>query len=344
MLLDISFEAIEHFIPFIHPMKDIVRPYYQFCESISKQFSIVKPMHQSKTRPIVDDNPFIITEIKQEIHKLTHKTQVSLQCGETRVDIVIYHKQEPLETFLKHLLQTIAFVVNIQHHKVTTLDITIYLTDVKRLADTGDILDKKQVNGGSCQYFPNKAKITLWRKEELLKVTIHELIHGLHYDYKQDPEELIYHYQQKYDLSSTKMNTFEAYTEIHAELIHCYLLTYFTTGCDLDLFAGNVAIEREFSRFQVGKVLDLCKANNDINKETNVCAYYIIKTEIYDDLHNFVSICQSLNHPLIKLSNLSKYINYLKKLTKVVYKKKTIDTVLDNTTRMTCLELNLFET
>ena len=74
------------------------------------------------------------------------------------------------------------------------------------------------------------------------------MIHGLGYDYKQDSNDIVEHYRSKYNITSKKMNTYEAYTEILAELIHSYLVSKFyhniSPTFDLyDLFVSNVGIE-----------------------------------------------------------------------------------------------------
>ena len=45
-----------------------------------------------------------------------------------------------------------------------------------------------------------------------------------------------------------------------------------------------ISIEHQFSQMQSSKVLELLQHNKDVNKETNVTAYYLIKTELYNDL------------------------------------------------------------
>ena len=137
------------------------------------------------------------------------------------------------------------------------------------------------------------------------------------------------------------MNTFEAYTEIWAELLHSYLITRLYNK-SYDIFVANVGIEMEFSQLQATKVISLLDKNKDMNKETNVCAYYLIKTELYGDLHNFLKFCLSNNKDIIKLTDTSKYFDYLKELNKVNKKKYKVTSYLRHTTRMTCLEIDLF--
>ena len=189
----------------------------------------------------------------------------------------------------------------------------------------------------------------MWRKEEIVKVSVHELIHGLSYDYKQDTPEIIKHYKDRYGITSPKMNTFEAYTEIWAELIHCYLVARLIHSIkpktnSYHIFDAFVSTEIEFSKFQSNKVLDLLKLNKDVNKETNVTAYYLIKTELYGSLDTFLKFCLNNHDNFIKLKDKIKYLDYLKgiKDIKDIKKLNTTSDYLLKTTRMTCLELELF--
>ena len=138
------------------------------------------------------------------------------------------------------------------------------------------------------------------------------------------------------------MNTFEAYTEIWAELLHCYLLSKLSDKHSYDLFCANVGIEREFSRLQSSKVLSLLNKNKDVNKETNVTSYYLIKTELYNDLSNFLQYCMRFNQDMIKLTHKERFLDYLKTLPNVTKKTMKVTGYLKQTTRMTCLEMKLF--
>ena len=97
-----------------------------------------------------------------------------------------------------------------------------------------------------------------------------------------------------------------------------------------------------FSQYQSTKVLTLLDKNKDMNKETNVCAYYVIKTELYQDLDTFLEFCLQYNKDIIKITGTTKYFDYLKGLPKVEEKKSKTNKYLRNTTRMTCLEMDLF--
>ena len=60
-------------------------------------------------------------------------------------------------------------------------------------------LGKGEVNSGSCQ-IGDTTFINIYRIEELIKVTIHELIHAFRYDNFRDSPQIIRHYQKKYNI------------------------------------------------------------------------------------------------------------------------------------------------
>ena len=167
-------------------------------------------------------------------------------------------------------MYALSFTSLVGPHTVKTVNMTYYLLDVKRVLDNDNIFDKEEVNGGACGSMDDRCDITVWRKEEVLKVSIHELIHGLSYDYKEDSTDILNHYKGKYDITSEKVNTYEAYTEIFAALLHSYLIARFYRMVDrsvnrYELFMANVGVEMGFSHLQASKVLTL--TDKDMNKE-----------------------------------------------------------------------------
>lgn len=344
MLIKSSFVAINHFLPFIKPMKGNLYKLFTYFETYKPSYELV-PSTQLTSSISLKDEPFIDEHLKKDILQLKKYKQVIFKTGITTFTIHIYYQNENLEYFLELLKYTLSYVCLLGPHKKKEIIMKYYLLDVKRVLDGDNLLDKEEVNGGACMSYGEKSVISVWRKEEILKVSIHELIHGLEYDYRNDTREIISHYQSRYKVTSNKMNTFEAYTEIFAEYIHSYLLSvWYNPYNRYELFMSNVLIEREFSRFQSNKLLNLNSSFIDMNKHTNVCAYYLIKTELYNDIQSFIQYCLTKNSSFIKLKNISNYLDYLKKVNQVK-KKKTyrINNYLDTTTRMTCLEIDLFK-
>lgn len=352
MLTKESYVAIDFFSPFINKIKgQSLKKLCTFFKQHVVDYSIIYSNEEYKTISYksLQTERFIDEHLKKEITLLSTFKEVTIQSGNYTFHLQFYYdRQDNLNKVIDVLSYAISFTSQLSRHKLKDITIKYYLLNTKRVLDGDTFFDKEEVNGGACWSSPEECDITVWRKEEILKVTIHELIHGLSYDYKQDSNAIIQHYQSKYGITSPKMNTFEAYTEIFAELIHSYLLsrfihTLYPNVSEYDLFSFMVSIEMEFSQMQSSKVLDLLQLNKDVNKETNVTSYYLIKTELYNDLPNFLNFCYDNNENIIKMNDTTKYFNYLKDVKAVVKKKyKTNNSYLQKTTRMTCLELDLF--
>ena len=344
MLTKQSVIAINHFLPFIHKMKGNLHSLFTHLEQFEPTYHQISTSTSKKkiTLAELDNEQFIDDHLKKDIIKLTNCRKVVFQVHATKFTLHIHYKNEPLDTLTTTLMYALSFTAMLSQHTLKDVHMNYYLLNVKRVFDGDYVFDKEEVNGGACWLSNDECDISVWRKEEILKVSIHELIHGLSYDYKQDSADIIQHYQKKYGINSPKMNTFEAYTEIWAELLHCYLVSKLSDKHSYDLFASNVGIEIQFSQLQSSKVLTLLDKNKDVNKETNVTAYYLIKTELWLHLQQFLHYCMANNKDIIKVTDTSKYFEYLKGLQKVIKKNMKVSGYLKQTTRMTCVEIDLF--
>jgi len=360
MLTHNSYLAFDTFSPHTKPIGGNLKDLWSYFESVDIDYEIVSVKDQQKklSYQSVSNNPFIDKHLQKDILAFNNYRQVIIKSGLFTFHLHIHYLNvDDLDLLVDTLAFALSFTAHLADHKVKDITMTYYLLDVKRVLDGDTFFDKEEVNGGACWSSPEECDITVWRKEEIVKVSVHELIHGLSYDYKQDTPEIVKHYKERYGITSPKMNTFEAYTEIWAELIHSYLLARLihsikpntikpntikpTINC-YHIFDTFVATEIEFSKYQSKKVLDLLKLDKDVNKDTNVTAYYLIKTELYCDLNGFLNYC-SVNHDnFIKLTDKIKYLDYLKNVNILNIEKKDIASdYLKKTTRMTCLELEV---
>ena len=108
---------------------------------------------------------------------------------------------------------------------------------------------KNEINSGFCRNGIFESSITIYRKEEIVKVLLHELIHALQYDYRDDPQEVVEFYQEKYNISSEKVNSY-AYTEIWANLLNCFLISQFHNRNQKSMFYALIYLESNFCELQ----------------------------------------------------------------------------------------------
>jgi hypothetical protein len=216
---------------------------------------------------------------------LLAKTSFHFTLNRCNITIHLFskHTNKPL---IQELAKVVQYVFSLSRNDLKHVIINIYLIDKKKKNTPGmKKLSCNEINSGMCQR-GKVTTITIYREEELMKVLIHELIHGFQYDNYEDTDKIIKHYQKKYHMSSTKINTNEAYTEIWANLINCYLISQKPGRNNYNLFLILIALENEFAKFQAEKVMYLTgldgKESVDINKDTNVLSYFIIRNELYE--------------------------------------------------------------
>ena len=297
------------------------------------------------------ESPFISDDIFENIKKLKKHKNIIFKTNNSTIHLNVYYKNEDLKKFLNRIIEAICFMFNMSDHNVEICTINYYLVDNKKIIQTNknyleDHLSQKEVNSGSCSH----DTINIWRKEEVLKVTIHEVIHLLNYDLKNVDTILKEVYKKKYNVTSDRINIYEAYTEIWANLINIYLIIKDETTIkkSLKLFSQYIEYEKFFVNYQACKIFfitGLCDKVIDIDKHTNILPYYIIRNEIFSDLRKFLNYCKEKNSNYIKLNgNLNNFLFDSKKCKKnnrlFTNSKKT--SIIYNTTRMTSIELNLF--
>lgn len=300
------------------------------------------------------DCPFITQNVRKDLLKIKKKTSCSFKFGNINTTLTLYYKpSENVENCINEIIDTIHFLFSI-YPTNKDIKINIYLTDTKKILpnyynEDAFIFNRDQANSGSCLRSSEGSIVHIWRKEEILKVLIHELIHALCIDEIHDSTDIIEHYKNKYQISSDKINTNEAYTEIWANIINCFWISQKVKKKPYDLFKTLIALEKEHSLFQSLKIFKLSKLNEeiiDINKDTNILAYYIIRCELYNNLTNFLEFCRGSNNDYFKI-NINGWFSLLKnnpiiKKNDKKLKRLNTDDFKFKTTRMTAIELKLF--
>ena len=82
------------------------------------------------------------------------------------------------------------------------------------------------------------------------------------------------HYNHKYNLKGTHINSQESYTEIWAQLINCYLISQHTEEeKQYEMFLTMVLLEKEFSNFQSDKIFNHTNLTNE-TIDINNCLLY----------------------------------------------------------------------
>jgi len=179
-------------------------------------------------------------------------------------------------------------------------------------------------------------EIIIYRKEEFLKVFIHETFHTLGLDFSNMPlTNFNKKIKQIFPIKS-EFNLFESYAECWASIMNGLISAYFLTDKkeeeEFYLYSEFcIRFEQIFSLFQMVKILDFMGLtytnlyNNDtisngirrylFKEKTNVFAYYIIKNVLLYNNDDFLIWCKKHNNNLLTFNktnhNLEAFIQFI---------------------------------
>lgn len=189
------------------------------------------------------------------------------------------------------------------------INIYIWLSnDKKILPKKSIILSAKHINSGSSYVLdlnnPKNGDIHIWRKEEILKVLLHELLHSLRYDYHALDHNLDSIINKKYNVNS-HINVNESYTETLATILNCMYCSI-EYNRDYEYFLALLNNEQNHSLHQVNKILkhqnyyhhnQLLRKYSDkkFMQNTSVFSYYILKAMALNNITLFIKFASKNN-------------------------------------------------
>ena len=249
-------------------------------------------------------------------------------CSEKINNIIIF------ETIIR---RTIFMMIISNTYK--SLNIELYDTPFKKTFNCNNhkkcgLLSPNNVNSG-VSYLNN---IVIFRKEEMLKLLIHELIHALDIDNKFETSQDIIKILELFNINNSKLLVNESYVETWAIIINIFLVLYEkktkgTKEHKIMLFKKYIKKEVVHSLQQCSK---LCMFYNidDFNKiyrknkdtikyvdGVNTFSYHIIKTINLNNINNFMkNFCDNV-YVLPKKYNFNRYILFIIKYNKTIIDK-----------------------
>lgn len=267
----------------------------------------------------------------------SNKTVINTNNNNQKININIYYNKEKVDDFINYILFAIHFMLKYSNFN-EDFQIDYLLTDYKKEVNSkerGQIFTQNEINSGLT--YLNKNKVIIWRKEEIFKVTIHELIHLFKLGTKKNYIDLINHYKKIYNVSSRYILIDEAYTEFLAILINNYLISKFLKK-SYNYFLYLLKLEINFTKYQCEKILYLSRKNDtdliDMNKHTQVLSYFFIKYDMFKNIGNMVK--------LILINNLNNLDKILLDSKSIKYKKIDKNKKEFKTMRMSLNEVKLF--
>ena len=287
---------------------------------------------------------FITTLIYKSIIDYNSIHSYDIIINEDIIHLNIISKNRSIKkSELNDIIAVIRFFreLDIEFPKIT-LKITIWMSDLKKMLPHTGILTSENVNTGFTIYKKSDIskneydvkEIYIFRKEELHKVLIHEMIHAYdldsyfihnHHKYS-DRLEDIYNIHSKYGIK-----IYESYVETIAILLHCMYLS----KKDKNSLNKAILLETKYSLFQTAKILEyynihsIKKLKNNIYEESSIFSYYIIKSVLLFNIKAFLKMCHTHNINYIQIKK-----NWIAEFTELIQKslaKKNFIHIIDKT-------------
>ena len=275
---------------------------------------------------------FTSLEILHEMENLLeyrHNYKIKYNYGSNNTIIInlkIYSKNKTInktfiDTIIKRILVMGLLKQNRKSYTKNTINIILIMTNKKKVLNMDyKHMGPKEINSGLASFGDDiTSKIVIYRREELEKLLIHELIHYLKLDFSYIDFPDFYNYVNISPITHITPN--ESYTETLACYINCFMCSYeYGTKKNIKLAQKFINYELKYNLYQVAKILVYFNFNEAIDffcpydihnkkdnmgiftQSTNVLSYFIIKTSLLFDSKRFLSFFKRTNNLSINIT------------------------------------------
>lgn len=332
IILQLYDEILEAYNYLIYSKKKNNSIYSYHIKKITSVNEIPRPVSFSK-----DSFPLEITQYINDNSAYELSYTFSLFERNVRVIFILENKEDLyIEAFNRRIETMIMWLYIANKHSTKkcaeSMNVFIYFTSLKKSivknSDNTNILYEKNVNTGFTFTCPKKSEIVIYRREEFIKVFIHEVFHNFALDFSDLNNSKVNQRILSLFKIKSRVNLFEAYTEFWAEFINALFCSFFSIKNKTNTFEflerANYVINLEVSHsfFQMTKVLhhmglsyqDLY-LNNKYSEErrnlyyierTHILSYYIVKTILMNSYQDFLKWCHNNNDNLLEFKKTEK--------------------------------------
>jgi hypothetical protein len=304
--------------------------------------------HKSRQKIIPDSCPFLPTEIKSDIESTEYELYtIYIYKNDTCFEILLYSKNPiDIQRFLSFIRISLVLCSN-----NATLEkkykMTFILTPYEKECETHiERLENMHVNSG----YSYKTEICLFRKEELLKVFIHECFHMFCLDFKDVDIDFKKLLQPLFHVNSDYL-LFESLCEFWARTLNSAIFAFFvnkhTSYEEFErIFNLNLNLERAYSLIQMKHFLskfnmryeDLIHGSiKSYNENTNGICYYVITALLFFNFQQTMNWFIEHNETLLQFTKTQKHVLLFYHYLKTIYKS---DKLLKSITHIKKYELN----
>ena len=323
-------KELDYFFSYFNTLYEVYKDKYeQYVKD--KQ---LQTLDNNATGIITENSRYIPIEITEKINKLIFCKKV-LKDRFVNVNLRLevfehvkgnVHNNIKLSKYIIRVLYIVIFLCCKVHplHGINTLKIKIVYSPLKKRVNTKTRgkcqgIATYNINSGMTTSFTESgvAEIIVYRKEEVIKVLIHELLHAFGLDSKQMSPKTESSLNAYFGLQTLKQQTLrsnESFTDSYACLLNVFIATKFV--CDgvvnnmteRGIFNNLVSrelmyiINRAFKLFPVlgleintrtSKLVNKCNIRSE---ETHVISYYILKALNFVNLVAFLRYLRNNNY------------------------------------------------
>jgi hypothetical protein len=206
--------------------------------------------------------------------------------------------------YLNFMMIYLHHIENIFMKNPIQFRVIFFLSDEKKRFEKGklfkqEIIRSDNINSGVTFLYPDLPLIVIYRKEELLKVLIHELLHL----YRTHPVDKYDNYYDDFCKNNWKiqrtgsLNLYEAYVEVFAVIIYSCSYAYKIHKSKTNINHVKRVLEKEktYSKSIYDDIRSL-QRDNYLKEDTNVFAYFYIKYALLQHLDTFFASISPKNY------------------------------------------------
>lgn len=183
----------------------------------------------------------------------------------------------------------------------------------KELNKESNYLSSEHVNSGASL---SGSYLMIWRREEITKVLIHELIHYLNIDLKYD-KNINKIMKKNIGILNYPILINESITEILTQFLHSIYVSIHQKGLIIENVKTIYNYEQIFSWYQFSKIMNFFNISNfdqdlinqKFNQSSNVFAYYILKSILTIDFPQIILNINTKECNVYSCSIVEKYLN-----------------------------------
>jgi len=348
-----------------------------FKTHVRSKHELIKPKLYSSSFIPENIRRFIDTEtIKQLTYKChIHDREVNIRFSLFSEDELVHLDKYDQYVRIMYVWLFICFEYS-RKTCAKEINIYIYLTSFKKQLpkNSTEILGPDHVNTAVTYQCTPDGEMVIYRKEEWMKVFIHETFHSYGLDIGLSNSKMLIKKISTLFPIDSDFNIAESYTESWARIINAAFNSYYSMDDNTDVnefllyMTFSLQIERLLSIYQLIKVLnhmglsytslygtteaDAYLRKNMYREKSNIFAYYVVGAILMNNFEGFLEWCYHHNTSLLQFYNTPDNINSFMELIeqghnsqsllqtiKVLTKNVKRTTYVKQTLRMSAIEI-----